>query len=201
MAILFSIELRVSRLSSRFIGCYFCYKLDLLSILFVTHGFWYIHTSQLPISWHCLFNCPRRFQWFVRDAFFNIFTVWILLRIRFQFLTLAQEWMALMKTLLWSGMYCYSFFINSFCLPLRWNSTFVLCFRGKMGASLHRASKAQGIGGKPPYLTVDFNLFSNFVTCFSNICILCIISFLLYMFNEVSLTLSTYFNISDIFCQ
>ncbi|KAL9436957.1 hypothetical protein AB3S75_022908 [Citrus x aurantiifolia] len=30
---------------------------------------------------------------------------------------------------------------------------------GKMGASLHRASKAQGIGGKPPYLTPFFGMF------------------------------------------
>lgn len=35
-----------------------------------------------------------------------------------------------------------------------WTS-YLLC-RGKMGASLHRQSKSQAIGGKPPYLMVFF---------------------------------------------
>ena len=37
-------------------------------------------------------------------------------------------------------------------------------FRGKMGSSLHRSSKEQAIGGKPPYLMVDqWNLLFCFV--------------------------------------
>ena len=38
-----------------------------------------------------------------------------------------------------------------------------IIFRGKMGASLHRSSKGQAIGGKPPYLRV--NHFKNLATC------------------------------------
>lgn len=44
--------------------------------------------------------------------------------------------------------------------------------RGKMGASLHRSSKAQAIGGKPPYLKVKFNFWQTLWVCVC-ICSIC----------------------------
>lgn len=49
-------------------------------------------------------------------------------------------------------------FFFSYCVLLHFHGFSItccfMCFRGKMGASLHRLSKDKGRGGKPPYLTV-----------------------------------------------